>query len=92
MRKIIMLLSVGTILLGSCHKEDFKGLHNQGSSDENPKEETVRTIKDINLRNKPTKTGDIFRQVVVPQQTSVFQTPHHIVPSGIGICDGFAGL
>ena len=62
MRKIIMLLSVGTILLGSCHKEDFEGLHNQGSSDENPKEETVRTIKAINLRNKPTKTSYVINE------------------------------
>ena len=35
---------------------------------------------------------DIFRQIVVPQQASVLQASHHIVPSGIGICDGFAGL
>ena len=57
-----MILSVGSILLGSCHKENFEEPHNQGSSAENPKEEMVKTIKDIVLTNIPTKTSYVINE------------------------------
>lgn len=39
--------------------------------------------------NRP---DDIFSQIVIPEQASVLQTSHHVVPSGIGIRDGFPDL
>ena len=39
--------------------------------------------------NRP---DDIFCQIVIPKQTVVLQAFHHVVPSGIGIRDGFPNL
>lgn len=36
-------------------------------------------------------TYDIFSQIVIPKQASVLQACHHVVPSGIGICDSLSG-
>ena len=52
----------------------------------------VVAAEEVILSAQRDGADDIFCQVIVPQQASVFQTPHHVVPSGIGICDGFAGL
>ena len=37
------------------------------------------------------RPDDIFSQIVIPKQASVLQACHHVVPSGIGICDRLSG-
>ena len=48
--------------------------------------------EEVIFPSQSNRPDDIFSQIVIPEQASVLQTSHHVVPSGIGIRDGFPDL
>ena len=48
--------------------------------------------EEVIFPSQSNRPDDIFSQIVIPKQASVLQTSHHVVPSGIGIRDGFPNL
>ena len=50
------------------------------------------TTEEIILSSQSDGPDCILRQIVVPKQASVLQTSHHVLPSCIGIGDGFTDL
>ena len=64
MKKKIQLLFIGAIILAGCHKEEFKNLPNQGNSNENSKEETLRTIKKLQIGEYPIKTNYVLNETL----------------------------
>lgn len=45
--------------------------------------------EEVIFPSQSNRPDDIFSQIVIPKQASVLQTSHHVVPSGVGIRDGF---
>ena len=64
MKKKIQLLFIGAIILAGCQKEDFKSLPNQGSSNDNSKEEILRTIKKLQIGKYPIKTNYVLNETL----------------------------
>ena len=52
----------------------------------------VVAAEEIVLSSQRDGPDDIFSQIVILKQASVLQASRHVVPSGIGIRDGFPGL
>ena len=50
------------------------------------------SAEEVIFPSQSNRPDDIFCQIVIPKQTSVLQTFHYVVPSGIGIRDGFSDL
>ena len=48
--------------------------------------------EEVILPSQGNRPDAVPGRIVVPKQVSVLQTFHHVLPSGIGIRDGFPGL
>ena len=64
----------------------------QGTDDGHIDRCLMIAAKKIILPSQSYRPDGIFGQIIIPKQASVLQASHHVVPSGIGIRDGFSGL
>ena len=80
---IQVIPGIHVVCLASCQ---------QGTDHRHIGRRLVVAAEEIILASQRDGPDNIFRQVVVPKQASVFQASHHVAPSGVGIRDSFAGL
>ncbi len=64
----------------------------QGTDDRHVNRRLMVAAEEVIFPSQGNRPDDIFSQVVVPKQAPVLQTSRHVVPSGIGIRDGFPNL
>lgn len=74
MNKFLLLLFIGTVFLSNCHTEELDNSRNEGNSDGNSIEESVKKIKMIRMENKPNKSTYLLNETLELDGISVSVT------------------
>lgn len=64
----------------------------QGADDGHVLCRLVVSTEEVILSSEGDRADGIFCQIVVNEQSAVFEIMHHVVPSGVGVGDGLAYL